>query len=111
MCEPYWAKMGDEGALTIPGGKNLSYFSAKDFCWFTEPKLTEAIKRLHSVVGNAVIKDKFIVVGTGSTHLLHAALYALTAPYAHRPEPVNVVSSTPYYSVSRKPALNNINQS
>ncbi|CAM8942176.1 unnamed protein product [Rhodiola kirilowii] len=100
MCEPYWAKMGEKGAMAIGGCQSLSYFSANDnnnnlSCWYMEAELIESIKRLHSVVGNAVTKDKFIVVGTGSTHLLHAALYAITAPLA---QPVNVVSAAPYYS-------------
>lgn len=77
----------------------MSYIS--DFttlCWFMEPEFQEAVRRLHRVVGNAVVDDRYIVVGTGSTQLYQAALYALTSPGG--PEPVSVVSAAPYYSVS-----------
>uniref|UniRef100_A0A7N0U0Z5 Alliinase C-terminal domain-containing protein n=2 Tax=Kalanchoe fedtschenkoi TaxID=63787 RepID=A0A7N0U0Z5_KALFE len=100
MYETYWAKMEDKGSIMIPGGQKLSYFSsADDLCWFMEPELSDAIRRLHSVVGNAVAEDKFIVVGTGSTQLLFAALYALTCTNSHLlDQPVPVVSAAPFYS-------------
>lgn len=55
------------------------------------------------VVGNAVAEDRYIVVGTGSTQLYQAALYALT--FAGGPDPVNVVSAAPCYSVSQSAYL------
>ena len=68
-----------------------------------EPELGAAIRRLHGVVGNAVTDDRYIVVGTGSSQLFQALLYAFTTPGG--PDPVSVVSSAPYYSV-RPPLLN-----
>lgn len=77
----------------------MSYISDfTNICWFMEPEFEEAVRRLHCVVGNAVVDDRYIVVGTGSTQLYQAALYALTSPGG--PEPVSVVSAAPYYSVS-----------
>ncbi|KAK7859480.1 L-tryptophan--pyruvate aminotransferase 1 [Quercus suber] len=97
MFEPFWKKMSDKYNVTIGGGDLLSYFSdGNNVCWFLEPELGAAIRRLHGVVGNAVTDDRYIVVGTGSSQLLQALLYAFTTPGG--PEPVSVVSSAPYYS-------------
>ncbi|KAE8023508.1 hypothetical protein FH972_009195 [Carpinus fangiana] len=95
--EPFWRKMGDKCKVVIDGGDLMSYFSdVGNVCWFLEPELGDAIRRLHRVVGNAVTEDRHIVVGTGSTQLFQAALYALTTPAGVGP--VSVVSSAPYYS-------------
>lgn len=100
VFEPYWKKMGDKCTMVISGSQWMSYIS--DFnntCWFLEPELEGAVRRLHRTVGNAVVDDdRHIVVGTGSTQLYQAALYALTSPGG--PEPISVVSAAPYYSVS-----------
>lgn len=99
MFESYWREMGDKCTFEIPGCQSLSYFANKNnLCWFLEPELEEEIKRLHRVVGNAAVEDHHVVVGTGSTQLIQAALYALSPP--DESEPTSVVSATPYYSVS-----------
>ncbi|KAH7832927.1 hypothetical protein Vadar_001378 [Vaccinium darrowii] len=97
MFEAYWRKMDEKCSLVISGIQFLSYFSdTKDVCWYLEPKLEDEIKRLHRVVGNASVEDYYVVVGTGSTQLLQAALYALCP--SDGSNPVNVVSAVPYYS-------------
>ncbi|KAB2066753.1 hypothetical protein ERO13_A09G172100v2 [Gossypium hirsutum] len=97
MYESYWQKKGDETTVVIPGWQFMSYFSdATRLCWFLEPEFAEQIVRLHNVVGNAVTENRHIVVGTGSTQLFQAALYALS-PCAEA-EPISVVSAAPYYS-------------
>ncbi|CAL5418894.1 unnamed protein product [Camellia sinensis] len=97
MLETYWRKMGDKCTVVISGYQSLSYFAnTKNICWFLEPQLEEEIKRLHRVVGNAAVDDYYMVVGTGSTQLLQAALFALSPPDGS--EPVSVVSAAPYYS-------------
>ncbi|KAG5520822.1 hypothetical protein RHGRI_033405 [Rhododendron griersonianum] len=76
----------------------MSYFSdSKNVCWYLEPELENEIKRLHRVVGNASVDDYHVVVGTGSSQLLQATLYALCSP-SDDSNPVNVVSAAPYYS-------------
>lgn len=98
VYETYWRNVGERSAITFTGDQCLSYFAnAKNLCWFLEPKLQEEIKRLHQVVGNAKVDDHFIIVGTGSSQLIQAALYAVS-PTDH-PEPISVVSVAPYYSV------------
>ncbi|KAH7857511.1 hypothetical protein Vadar_013541 [Vaccinium darrowii] len=101
--EPYWREMGDKCTVVIPGCQSLSYFANKDnLCWFLEPELEEEIKRLHRVVGNAAVEDHHVVVGTGSTQLIQAALYALSPP--DESEPTSVVSAAPYYSCYQEAA-------
>ncbi|XP_049403727.1 L-tryptophan--pyruvate aminotransferase 1-like [Solanum stenotomum] len=97
MYESYWRKMGNKCDITFNGDDSLSYFaSGKSLCWFLESKLEEQIKRLHNVVENAIVDDYYIVVGTGSSQLMQAALYALSP--TDQLEPISVVSATPFYS-------------
>ncbi|XP_009613396.1 tryptophan aminotransferase-related protein 2-like [Nicotiana tomentosiformis] len=96
MYESYWQKMGNMCDITFSGYQSLSYFAnAKYLCWFLEPKREEEIKKLHNVFGNAVMDDHYVVVGTGSSQLIQAALYALSP--TDEPEPISVVSAAPFY--------------
>lgn len=98
MFEAFWRRMGDKATVVIPGWQTMSYFSdATNMCWFLEPEFDQEVRRLHKLVGNAITEDRYIVVGTGSTQLFQAALYALSPPDAL--EPMSVVSTVPYYSV------------
>ncbi|XP_011046207.1 PREDICTED: tryptophan aminotransferase-related protein 2-like [Populus euphratica] len=97
MYERYWQQTGDKSTILIPGWQSMSYFSdAGSLCWFLEPEFAKEIIRLHKIVGNAVTEDRYIVVGTGSTQLYQAVLYALSPLDAV--EPLSVVSASPYYS-------------
>ncbi|KAL0335765.1 UNVERIFIED_CONTAM: Tryptophan aminotransferase-related protein 2 [Sesamum radiatum] len=97
MYERYWQEMGDKTTVMIPGWKFISYFSdVRSLCWFLEPEFANAIIRLHKLVGNAVTEGRHIVVGTGSTQLFQAVLYAISPPDAS--EPISVVSAAPFYS-------------
>ncbi|KAH0724983.1 hypothetical protein KY284_000848 [Solanum tuberosum] len=89
--------MGNNCDITFSGDDSLSSFAnGKSLCWFLESKLEEQIRRLHNVVGNAIVDDHYIVVGTGSSQLVQAALYALSP--SDQLEPISVVSATPFYS-------------
>ncbi|XP_044485001.1 tryptophan aminotransferase-related protein 2-like isoform X2 [Mangifera indica] len=97
MYEKYWQQVGDKTTIVIPGWQSMSYFSdVNNICWFLEPELAKEVVRLHKVVGNAITENHHIVVGTGSTQLFQAALYALSTQDAS--EPISVVSAAPYYS-------------
>lgn len=99
MYEKFWKKMGKKATIVIPGWRYMSYLSGgQSLCWFLEPDLCQQILRLHRVVGNAITEGRYIVVGTGSSQLILAALYALSSPNSS--QPTNVVSAIPYYSVS-----------
>ncbi|XP_028781772.1 tryptophan aminotransferase-related protein 2-like [Neltuma alba] len=98
MYERYWREMGEKTTITIPGWQSMSYFSGwSDVCWFLEAEFATEVVRLHNAVGNAVTHGTHIVVGTGSSHLIMAALYALSPPHPPH-QPIPVVSATPYYS-------------
>ncbi|CAL0330848.1 unnamed protein product [Lupinus luteus] len=97
LFEPYWKKMGDKCRVVIEGNDFMSYgFDPKSVCSFIHPELKDAIKRIHCLVGNAVIDDKYIVVGTGSTQLFQASWFALSP--SDSSNPINVISAAPYYS-------------
>ncbi|XP_071729337.1 L-tryptophan--pyruvate aminotransferase 1-like [Rutidosis leptorrhynchoides] len=97
MYEEFWKKKGEETTVVISGWQFMSYFSdIKNVCWFLESTLAAAVTRLHKVIGNAVTDSRHIVVGTGSSQLYQAALYALSSPESS--EPLNVVSAAPFYS-------------
>lgn len=104
MYEKFWLEAGDAARLIIPGSQTMSYFSdVTNLCWFLEPEFAAEIRRLHRLVGNAVAgEDRYIIVGTGSSQLFQATLFALsTSPdVAGRggSQPLPVVSSAPYYS-------------
>ena len=99
--------MGDKCKVTIDSCDFMSYLTdVGKVCWFLEKELEEAIKQLHRTVGNAATDDRYIVVGTGSTQLFQATLYALTSPGG--PESVNVVSAVPYYSVRTTPSTHTL---
>lgn len=66
-----------------------------------EPELVSAVTRIHKVVSNAITEGRHIVVGTGSSQLYQAALFALSPPDASGP--MNVVSAAPFYSVNLYP--------
>lgn len=97
MYEDYWKQMGDKTTVVIPGWQYISYFSdIKNICWFLEPEFAKAAIRLHNLIGNAVTEDRYIVVGTGSSQLYQAVLYALAS--TDSPKPMSVVSAAPFYS-------------
>ncbi|XP_050377899.1 tryptophan aminotransferase-related protein 2-like [Argentina anserina] len=97
MYEKYWMMMGKRTTVVIPGWQSMSYFSdVKNLCWFLEPELAKQVIRLHKAVGNAVTEGRHIVVGTGSSQLIMAALFALSPKDGS--EPMSVVSTAPYYS-------------
>ncbi|KAF3437488.1 hypothetical protein FNV43_RR20241 [Rhamnella rubrinervis] len=97
MYEKYWQKMGEKTTIVIPGWQSMSYFSdVKNLCWFLEPEFAKQVVRLHKVVGNAQTEGRHIVVGTGSSQLFLAALFALSP--TNGSEPMSVVSASPYYS-------------
>ncbi|XP_072998595.1 uncharacterized protein [Typha latifolia] len=97
MFESFWKRMGEKATVVIPGWQTMSYFSdPTELCWFLEADFAREVRRIHRLVGNAAAEDHHIVVGTGSTQLFQAALYALSPPDSR--EPTTVVSAAPYYS-------------
>ncbi|XP_071711995.1 tryptophan aminotransferase-related protein 2-like [Rutidosis leptorrhynchoides] len=97
MYENFWKQKGEETTVVTSSWQYISYFSdLKNVCWFLEPELVSSITRIHKVVGNAITEGRHIVVGTGSSQLYQAALFALSPSDA--PGPMSVVSAAPFYS-------------
>ncbi|XP_066363523.1 tryptophan aminotransferase-related protein 1-like [Miscanthus floridulus] len=97
MYEEFWRGIGDSASISIPGWQTMSYFSdLGGICWFVEPGFEREVRRLHRLVGNAMVDGYHVLVGTGSTQLFQAVLYALSP--ASDGTPMNVVSPAPYYS-------------
>ncbi|KAI3940168.1 hypothetical protein MKW92_019665 [Papaver armeniacum] len=98
MYEQFWKKTGTKATILIPGWQSLSYNSdISNVCWFLEPKFAGEVRRLHKLVGNANTDNRHIVVGTGSSQLYMAALYALALTDTSK-QPIAVVSAAPFYS-------------
>ncbi|GMN47808.1 hypothetical protein TIFTF001_016992 [Ficus carica] len=71
------AKIGREDPNCDPRMAVIELFSdIKSTCWFLEPEFAKQVVRLHKVVENAETEGRHIVVGTGSSQLYLAALYA-----------------------------------
>ncbi|CAD6232935.1 unnamed protein product [Miscanthus lutarioriparius] len=101
MFEEFWRGTGSAAEIVIPGWQTMSYFSdVGNVCWFLEPGLDHEVRRLHRLVGNAAVDGYHVLVGTGSTQLFMAALYALSprTDSAAGAAPMSVVSTAPYYS-------------
>ncbi|KAI3985625.1 hypothetical protein MKX01_033908 [Papaver californicum] len=80
--------------IMIPGWQNMSYFPNNNG--------GNVVKKLHESVGNSITKDRYVVVGTGSTQLYQASLFALASTdgndHDSSSKPMDVVSAVPYYS-------------
>ncbi|KAK9675541.1 hypothetical protein RND81_11G013900 [Saponaria officinalis] len=101
MYYPFWKKVDDKCSVTIKASDLMSYFAdiSNDGVFYQMPEFTDAVRRMHRVVGNAVADGRYIISGTGSSQLFTAALRALAASVKnnlkHR---IPVVCAEPYYS-------------
>jgi aspartate/methionine/tyrosine aminotransferase len=100
IFEDYWVRH-PEAAVTIKASAHIGYDHHV-------PRLEAAIRRLHALVGNAVVDGSMhVVVGIGSTELINAALYALaddvSSPEPAARQPALVWTQSPYYNGYRAP--------
>ncbi|KAH8965659.1 hypothetical protein BDL97_04G128200 [Sphagnum fallax] len=100
LFEEYWMQHPDLGTVVIPGWYRMSYQTCDagtlaDYC---TDALKAAIQDLHALTGNAVTKGRYIVLGTGSTQLINAAVHSIAL---QQKEVSNVVASVPYYQAYR----------
>ncbi|GLJ26927.1 hypothetical protein SUGI_0527040 [Cryptomeria japonica] len=100
FLEPFWIANAEAGVTVVPAWYRMSYDvnNALEYS-ATSPELEKQIRALHEVVGNAVTKGRYIVLGTGSTQLINAAVYSLSQ--AHARNPSKVVAAIPYYGPYR----------
>lgn len=91
-------KNAASSAIVVAGWHRMSY-EFSDGSLISEV-LKEHIRSVHARVGNAKTDGKYIIFGVGATHLLNAAVHALSSHGSS--SPTKVVASTPYYPVSTK---------
>lgn len=85
-----------KSAIAVAGWHRMSYSYPDKSSMSAE--LENHIRTVHAIVGNAVTEGRYIVFGAGSTHLLNAALYALSSDNFNS-SPASVLVSVPYYKV------------
>uniref|UniRef100_A0A0E0C724 Alliinase C-terminal domain-containing protein n=1 Tax=Oryza meridionalis TaxID=40149 RepID=A0A0E0C724_9ORYZ len=98
FLEPYWKRHAAASAVVFSGWHRLSYITTDGH--FKSVELDSQIRRLHRAVGNAVVDDKYLVFGTGSTHLINALVYALSPEGNNAASPpASVVATVPYFAM------------
>lgn len=97
FLEPYWRRHAAASAVVFSGWHRLSYITTGGR--FHSVELDRHIRLLHRAVGNAVVDDKYLVFGTGSTHLINALVYALSPEGNAASPPASVVATVPYFAV------------
>ncbi|CAM6036698.1 unnamed protein product [Sphagnum compactum] len=101
IFESYWLTLGSQATTVIPAWQGMSYFAHKHNAFlFVDHHLELTIRELHTLVGNAVTQDRYILLGVGSTQLFQAAIYALAAKNSTptTSDPIKIVSAVPFYS-------------
>lgn len=105
----YWKKMDDKCKVTIKASELMSYFGDYDEggVFYQLPEFSNAVHRMHRIVGNAVTEGRYIIGGTGSSQLFTVALRALASTVnattnnsVLKKKHIPVVCAQPYYSVN-----------
>ncbi|KAH9627211.1 hypothetical protein KSS87_020757 [Heliosperma pusillum] len=103
MYYPYWKSVDDECSVTIKASQLLSYFvnPDKDEFVYHVPGFTDAVRRVHRVVGNAVTEGRYIIGGTGSSQLFNYLLRALSSKVnsGTTNKRIPVVCAAPFYGL------------
>ncbi|KAJ9546041.1 hypothetical protein OSB04_025748 [Centaurea solstitialis] len=94
FLEPFWMQHATNSAILISGWHRMSY--RYDDNPFMSTQLENYIRKMHSIVGNAITEGRYIVFGIGSSQLLSAAVYALSSQNSSS-LPSNVLASVPFY--------------
>lgn len=71
---------------------------------YISQELERLIRKVHDIAGNAVTQGRYIVIGAGSTHLINAAVQALSSSSTDNfnsssSSPASIVVTIPYYAV------------
>ncbi|XP_039170628.1 tryptophan aminotransferase-related protein 4-like [Eucalyptus grandis] len=94
FLEPFWKQHAESSAVVVAGWHRMSY-SFSDQTTLSK-ELESLLRKLHSLVGNAITDGKYILFGVGSTQL-SAAVHALSP--LNSSLPASVVASIPYYAL------------
>ncbi|XP_023645929.1 tryptophan aminotransferase-related protein 3 isoform X2 [Capsella rubella] len=101
FLEPFWMRKAEESAVVESGWHRMSYRYYK-LGAFVSVELEMIIRELHSIMGNAVTDNRFIVFGTGATQLIAASVHALSQTNSSYPS--RLVTSVPYYNMYKQQA-------
>ncbi|XP_004290481.1 PREDICTED: tryptophan aminotransferase-related protein 4 [Fragaria vesca subsp. vesca] len=102
FLEPFWMEHASESAILVAGWHRMGYsFSDKSYI---SQELERLIRKVHDVAGNAVTQGRYIVIGAGSTHLINAAVQALSSSSTDNfnsssSSPASIVVTIPYYAL------------
>ncbi|GLJ26946.1 hypothetical protein SUGI_0527540 [Cryptomeria japonica] len=96
ILEPFWIANAEVGATVVPAWYRMSYQINDGRQSVVSPELEKQIRAIHALVGNAVTQGRYIVLGTGSTQLINAAVNSLSP--THASNPAQVVAATPFYN-------------
>ncbi|XP_002994169.2 tryptophan aminotransferase-related protein 3 [Selaginella moellendorffii] len=106
FLEPFWMEHGADAGVFMPSWYRMGYSVKKKGSSpahkelplvYVIKELEDSIRELHELVGNAVVKDKYLVIGTGSMQLVAAALNALSDSFPEKPGAV--VTRAPCYMI------------
>ncbi|XP_062024219.1 tryptophan aminotransferase-related protein 4-like [Rosa rugosa] len=102
FLEPFWMQHASESAILVAGWHRMGY-TFPDQAYISQ-ELERLIRKVHDIAGNAVTQGRYIVIGAGSTHLLNAAVKALslssTSSFnSSSSSPASVVVSIPFYAL------------
>lgn len=98
FLEPFWKQNAASSAVLVAGWHRMSYNYEEKITM--SKSLENLIRKLHSLVGNAVTDKRCIIFGSGSTQVISAAVHALSPPNSSSPE--RVVASIPYYGLYKQ---------
>ncbi|KAL1219689.1 Tryptophan aminotransferase-related protein 4 [Cardamine amara subsp. amara] len=99
FLEPFWMRQAERSAVLVSGWHRMSYLYQDGT--YVSRELERVIRKLHSVVGNAVTDNRFIIFGSGSTQLLAAAVHALSLTNS---SPTSLLTSVPCYAMYKDQA-------
>ncbi|KAH9304280.1 hypothetical protein KI387_008684, partial [Taxus chinensis] len=95
FLEPFWIANSEAGATVVPAWYRMSYRINDAEGSVVSPVLEKQIRAIHALVGNAITQGRYIVLGTGSTQLINAAINSLSP--THASNPALVVAAAPSY--------------
>ncbi|XP_049399542.1 tryptophan aminotransferase-related protein 3-like [Solanum stenotomum] len=96
FLEPFWMQNAASSAVVVAGWHRMSYAFPNNQS-FISKELEKSIRKIHAIAKNAITHGKYIIFGTGSTQLLHAAVHALSMDNNYSTKVV--ANKIPYYSL------------
>lgn len=104
FLEPFWMQHASESAILVAGWHRMGYVFPDQS--YISQELERLIRKVHAIAGNAVTQGRYIVIGAGSTHLVNAAVHALSPSSTDSlnssstsSSPASIVVTIPFYAV------------